>query len=159
MLNLKRFTVDSQGTAANVKLNDYLSFPMVLDMAPYTQGVEMCDDSIDGDDGGAHLLYQLVGVIVHKGEASHGHYYSLMKHHANGTWYKVGPEAQTHGSAKVSSHPRRSDQSPGRPDLEALRITRFSPGFAPPGTLLRILNTHAPGSFMLPRENPPWEPF
>ena len=89
VLNLKRFTVDSQGTAANVKLNDHLSFPMVLDMAPYTQGVASCDTSMDDSDAGQQLLYHLVGVIVHKGEASHGHYYSLMKYQANGTWYKV----------------------------------------------------------------------
>ena len=89
VLNLKRFTVDSQGTAANVKLNDHLSFPMVLDMAPYTQGVASCDTSMDDSDAGQQLLYHLVGVIVHKGEASHGHYYSLMKYQVNGTWYKV----------------------------------------------------------------------
>ena len=35
------------------------------------------------------VLYHLVGVIVHKGEASHGHYYSLLKHTPRNTWYRV----------------------------------------------------------------------
>ncbi len=32
------------------------------------------------DEDAKPLLYHLVGVIVHKGEASHGHYYSVLKH-------------------------------------------------------------------------------
>lgn len=135
VLNLKRFTVDSQGTSANVKLNDYLSFPMILDMAPYTRRIAK-GDAADSSDGSQvlspshcsqvlspshcffmvlfpgtplpwvlrvliccaclpQLLYHLVGVIVHKGEASHGHYYSLMKHQPRGTWYKVRSRVST----------------------------------------------------------------
>ena len=83
------------------QVNDYLSFPLVLDMAPYTYcppaagaGDAMQDDgsaaSTDGRGGGnlhsadsgaaEPLVYHLVGVVVHRGAASHGHYYSLIRH-------------------------------------------------------------------------------
>lgn len=99
VFNLKRFTVQSQG-ASNVKLNDYLSFPMSLDLAPY------CHHSSGGDDEPATLVsqmaaeegaltYGLVGVIVHKGEASHGHYWSLIRHRSSGKWYKLDDETVT----------------------------------------------------------------
>ncbi len=32
------------------------------------------------EDDNKPLLYHLVGVIIHKGEASHGHYYTVLKH-------------------------------------------------------------------------------
>ena len=37
VINLKRFTVKSSQGGANVKINDFLSFPRILDLAPYTR--------------------------------------------------------------------------------------------------------------------------
>lgn len=52
-----------------VKFNDHFEFPLVLDMAPY---------SLAGARGDTTpLLYRLVGVVVHSGQASGGHYYSF----------------------------------------------------------------------------------
>lgn len=104
VLNLKRFTVESQGSAANVKVNDFLSFPMVLDMGPYTSGpVASGEIDVKAPMGGPvameweerPLVYHLVGVIVHKGEATHGHYYGLMKHSGSNKWYKVDDDNVT----------------------------------------------------------------
>lgn len=43
-----------------------LQFPLVLDMGPYTAA-------------GGSARYELVGVVVHTGQASAGHYYSFIK--------------------------------------------------------------------------------
>ncbi|EKX54537.1 hypothetical protein GUITHDRAFT_63537, partial [Guillardia theta CCMP2712] len=93
VLNLKRFTVQSQG-GGNVKINDFLSFPQVIDLAPITRPVSetrSLDAPAPSSTSDDPLLYGLVGIIVHKGEATHGHYYSLVKH-ATGVWYKVDDE-------------------------------------------------------------------
>jgi hypothetical protein len=98
---------------ANVKINDYLSFPLCLDLAPYTrpaadQGADGAPPggSPDGSKGGVRdlvqgeeekpepLLYNLRGVIVHKGEASHGHYYCFM-HKPDMGWFRVDDETVT----------------------------------------------------------------
>ena len=104
VINLKRFTVRASQGGANVKINDFLSFPLTLDLTPYTRaaggplgggaagtsGAGGLDAPADGDacGGGAEaaLLYHLRGVIVHKGAASHGHYYALMHRQGRG-WY------------------------------------------------------------------------
>ena len=110
-LHLKRLTARASQGGANVKINDYLSFPLILDLTPYTctagvgggaagegggaAGTSRAgglDALVDGDarGGGAEgaLLYHLRGVIVHKGAASHGHYYALMHRQGRG-WYRA----------------------------------------------------------------------
>ena len=58
-------------------------FPLVLDMGPYTAD-------------GKSVRYELVGMVVHTGQASAGHYYSFIKdrrgnsmsNETYGKWYK-----------------------------------------------------------------------
>ena len=82
-----------------VKFNDYFEFPRQFDMEPFTvEGLakiegepvenDRCDDKIsdrdkDEDDESKQekpgsTVYNLVGVVVHSGQASGGHYYSYI---------------------------------------------------------------------------------
>lgn len=78
--HLKRFEFDFD-TMEKVKINDYLEFPMELDMRPYTSkalsdagGLSVLESN-DAED----TLYDLVGVVVHSGSSDMGHYYSFVK--------------------------------------------------------------------------------
>ncbi|KAL1022174.1 hypothetical protein UPYG_G00023090 [Umbra pygmaea] len=111
-IQLKRFDYDWERECA-IKFNDYFEFPRELDMEPYTvAGVA----KLEGDDGnpesqmimqnepsepdppGCSSKYRLVGVLVHSGQASGGHYYSYITQRDGGTgvtdsgqkerWYK-----------------------------------------------------------------------
>ncbi|KAH9280250.1 putative ubiquitin carboxyl-terminal hydrolase FAF-X [Echinococcus granulosus] len=110
-IQLKRFSFDWERHVA-IKTNDRFSFPFELDMAPYTvEGLACCNQvPCVGESGGAcescpaspgateaeaprqPTRYTLRGVIVHSGEAAHGHYYSFILHHNRETgksqWYK-----------------------------------------------------------------------
>ena len=78
-----------------------MSFPLSLDMAPYTRQSAQESRSTSwphtaaaANDGTAHndaMIYNLRGVIVHKGEASHGHYYCFM-HKRDKGWFRVDDE-------------------------------------------------------------------
>ena len=92
VIQLKRFHYDWETNRA-VKFDDYFEFPWVLDMRPYTaQGIQAEEDRETwqaklGSAGLANLdetqtvshNYDLVGVVVHSGQASAGHYYSFIK--------------------------------------------------------------------------------
>ncbi|KAM7542083.1 hypothetical protein Aperf_G00000000943 [Anoplocephala perfoliata] len=99
-IHLKRFIYDYERGAPE-KWDDYFSFPMSLDMAPYTvEGVASRDDSLEGssstngsesqpvspaditDAGSIRRVTQYVlrGVVVHSGRASGGHYFSYIRH-------------------------------------------------------------------------------
>lgn len=73
MLQLKRFAFDLETYSRN-KINDLFAFPMSIDMSPYTfQHLANPDVPIEED------MFDLVGVIVHKGQAEHGHYVSYIR--------------------------------------------------------------------------------
>ena len=89
---LKRFSYNYD-IGQKVKLNDYCEFPMAINMEPYTaeclakkasadQQQEMKDGSTTEVSptrtGNATYEYRLVGVIIHRGTADGGHYYSLI---------------------------------------------------------------------------------
>eukprot|EP00475_Leptophrys_vorax_P012579 TRINITY_DN19009_c0_g2_i1.p1 TRINITY_DN19009_c0_g2~~TRINITY_DN19009_c0_g2_i1.p1 ORF type:complete len:1252 (+),score=358.88 TRINITY_DN19009_c0_g2_i1:211-3756(+) len=94
ILQLKRFDFNFE-TMQRQKLNNYLSFPMMLDLKPYTidavnQSLEVPpetksdakdDDSpaIENPSVDSDCLYELVGVLVHRGGTESGHYYSFIK--------------------------------------------------------------------------------
>ncbi|XP_022656846.1 ubiquitin carboxyl-terminal hydrolase 24-like isoform X2 [Varroa destructor] len=92
-IQLKRFGFDFEANRA-VKFDYYFKFPWVLDMAPYT--VEYLDKKEMGSGRGGELFdancYQLVGAVVHSGQANAGHYYSFIKDrrekHDPNTWFK-----------------------------------------------------------------------
>ncbi|XP_039770608.1 probable ubiquitin carboxyl-terminal hydrolase FAF-X isoform X4 [Ornithorhynchus anatinus] len=105
-IQLKRFDYDWERECA-IKFNDYFEFPRELDMEPYTvAGVA----KLEGDDvnpenqliqqneqsenePSGSTKYRLVGVLVHSGQASGGHYYSYIIQRNGGDgeknrWYK-----------------------------------------------------------------------
>ncbi|XP_037345313.1 probable ubiquitin carboxyl-terminal hydrolase FAF-X isoform X6 [Pungitius pungitius] len=105
-IQLKRFDYDWERECA-IKFNDYFEFPRELDMEPYTvAGVA----KLEGDDVNPEnqviqqnepseptppgsSKYRLVGVLVHSGQASGGHYYSYIIQRNGGDgeknrWYK-----------------------------------------------------------------------
>ena len=55
-----------------------LQFPYMLDMEPYTnEGISRVEKG-EGE-AGTPRLYELMGIVVHSGQASAGHYYSFIK--------------------------------------------------------------------------------
>ncbi|XP_038658042.1 probable ubiquitin carboxyl-terminal hydrolase FAF-X isoform X4 [Scyliorhinus canicula] len=104
-IQLKRFDYDWERECA-IKFNDYFEFPRELDMEPYTvAGVAKLEgddinpenqliqnDQPDNEQPGS-TKYRLVGVLVHSGQASGGHYYSYVIQRNGGDgeknkWYK-----------------------------------------------------------------------
>ncbi|CAH1774066.1 unnamed protein product [Owenia fusiformis] len=120
-IQLKRFGYDWEANRA-LKFDDYFKFPWVLDMEPYTaEGMARLEEqekeeqnqpstpSKDGTSGniittGARasmaVNYELVGVVVHSGQANAGHYYSFIKERRGtsltnenkGKWFKFNDQ-------------------------------------------------------------------
>ncbi|KAH9509417.1 putative ubiquitin carboxyl-terminal hydrolase FAF-X [Bulinus truncatus] len=92
-IQLKRFDYDWERECA-IKFNDYFEFPRELNMEPYTvQGLAKIEgEIIDEFDSTQSTKYRLVGVLVHSGQASGGHYYSYILHRApnepTAKWHK-----------------------------------------------------------------------
>ncbi|QDS74706.1 hypothetical protein FKW77_000568 [Venturia effusa] len=75
ILQLKRFDYElGFGGGRRTKINDLFEFPMSLDMSRYK-----FDYVSDRDSTVAEDTFDLVGVIVHKGAADHGHYVSYIR--------------------------------------------------------------------------------
>ncbi|KAF1812493.1 hypothetical protein P152DRAFT_473658 [Eremomyces bilateralis CBS 781.70] len=73
IFHLKRFDFDL-GLMQRSKINDLFEFPMTIDLSKYT--VEHLNDPsqpIEPD------IFELVGVLLHKGVAEHGHYFSYIR--------------------------------------------------------------------------------
>ena len=118
VIALNRFELDYE-TWETVKRNDRVEFPMVLNMEPYTKEyIEANDankstrmesspsrvsraDSNDFSTLNNKYAYRLRGVVIHKGIAQGGHYYSLGRVPDNeddggdGKWYKFDDESVT----------------------------------------------------------------
>lgn len=105
-IQLKRFDYDWERECA-IKFNDYFEFPRELDMEPYTvAGVAKLEgDNVTPEsqliqqneqsesEAAGSTKYRLVGVLVHSGQASGGHYYSyiIQRNGVDGErnrWYK-----------------------------------------------------------------------
>ena len=91
VIQLKRFHYDWE-TNRSMKFDDYFSFPRVLDMGPYTaEGISAQEDkdnlqaklspglSLQSFSRNISVNFDLVGVVVHSGQANAGHYYSFIK--------------------------------------------------------------------------------
>nr|XP_023674608.1 ubiquitin carboxyl-terminal hydrolase 24 isoform X1 [Paramormyrops kingsleyae] len=107
VIHLMRFGFDWE-SGRSIKYDEQIRFPWVLNMEPYTvSGTARQDCSADhGENGRSGELgsggsprkkvtisenYELVGVVVHSGQAHAGHYYSFIKDRrgaARGKWYK-----------------------------------------------------------------------
>ena len=84
ILHLKRFEFDLEAMK-RIKINDYVYFPMTLDMEPYTkeglakkEGTAANDESLPQNEK-SYYMFELAGVLVHKGTADYGHYYSYIR--------------------------------------------------------------------------------
>ena len=104
-IQLKRFGYDWERECA-VKYNDYFEFPDELSMERYTVDylsrtehtatLEMIEsgDRTDIPTPSENSSYRLVGVVVHSGQASGGHYYSYIRQRVDdgsgdlGKWYR-----------------------------------------------------------------------
>ncbi|KAF0692327.1 Aste57867_16584 [Aphanomyces stellatus] len=84
LLHLKRFELNFD-TFMREKVNDEFSFPLTLDMFPYTKA------GVQGGERG-EAIYHLVGCVVHMGSTESGHYYSLIQDRASGHWMEFNDE-------------------------------------------------------------------
>ncbi|XP_036376811.1 ubiquitin carboxyl-terminal hydrolase 24 isoform X3 [Megalops cyprinoides] len=107
VIHLMRFGFDWE-SGRSIKYDEQIRFPWVLNMEPYTvSGMARQDSSSDHGENGRggepgsggsprkkvtiSENYELVGVVVHSGQAHAGHYYSFIKDRrgsARGRWYK-----------------------------------------------------------------------
>ncbi|XP_029106559.1 ubiquitin carboxyl-terminal hydrolase 24 isoform X1 [Scleropages formosus] len=107
VIHLMRFGFDWE-SGRSIKYDEQIRFPWVLNMEPYTvAGMARQDSSSDHGEGGRGSEpasggsprkkvtisenYELVGVVVHSGQAHAGHYYSFIKDRrrtSRGRWYK-----------------------------------------------------------------------
>ncbi|KAL9953976.1 hypothetical protein ACROYT_G041461 [Oculina patagonica] len=65
-------------TMMKEKVNTHFSFPLQLNMAPYTEDFLMGDKQDQDPQLDLSYWYQLIGVVVHTGTAEGGHYYSFI---------------------------------------------------------------------------------
>ncbi|XP_076873154.1 ubiquitin carboxyl-terminal hydrolase 24 isoform X4 [Brachyhypopomus gauderio] len=107
VIHLMRFGFDWE-SGRSIKYDEQIRFPWVLNMEPYTvSGMARQDSSTDHGENGRGAEpgaggsprkkvtisenYELVGVVVHSGQAHAGHYYSFIKDRRGswrGRWYK-----------------------------------------------------------------------
>ena len=105
--HLKRFYYD-YNTDQDVKINSRCSFPLIMNMKPYTKvGIDAAeaqtamadagaDIPVQDDDSDRNYSYRLHGVLIHSGVAQGGHYYSIIKEAGpEGKWYKFDDEEVT----------------------------------------------------------------
>lgn len=78
-LHLRRFEYSFE-TDAMAKINDRFEFPLSIDLAPY-----LSDDSPQKNES---QVYNLHGVLVHSGDVTSGHYWSLLRPTTGPNWYK-----------------------------------------------------------------------
>ncbi|XP_062866895.1 ubiquitin carboxyl-terminal hydrolase 34-like [Trichomycterus rosablanca] len=114
--NTMRYTFNMV-TMMKEKVNTHFSFPLRLDMTPYTEDFLMAKGDRKegfGDDGEGKAVesyeYDLIGVTVHTGTADGGHYYSFIRDivnpHAyrNNKWYLFNDaEVKPFDSAQLAS--------------------------------------------------------
>ena len=91
VIQLQRFEHDWE-TNRVLKRDDYYEFPWILDMGPYTaEGISAKEDRekfqsklspglrLNASFKEVSYIYDLVGIVVHTGTATAGHYYSYIK--------------------------------------------------------------------------------
>ena len=106
-IQMKRFGFDWENNRA-LKFDDYFQFPFVLNMEPYTvESVNKHETFVGHEDlitnekkplsrtsssanANPTINYELIGIIVHSGQANAGHYYSFIKETRSRTnrWYR-----------------------------------------------------------------------
>ncbi|CAN0111832.1 unnamed protein product, partial [Ectocarpus sp. 4 AP-2014] len=139
IVHLKRFELDYR-TFETVKLNDRCSFPMLLDLKPYTmkgtderrameEALQAAAEASGGDltleqvtklheeqsakmkEDAGDYLYNLAGILVHAGVAQGGHYYSYIRDRGKSAYEdRAGPGAR----AGAADDKARGDGGDGR---------------------------------------------
>lgn len=98
IFHLKRFEYDLV-KGIRSKVNDYFSFPTKIDMQPYK-----VESIMNGLDTSSEDVFELVGVLVHAGNAESGHYYSFIKErpstHDKETWIEFNDDTVTSWDSK-----------------------------------------------------------
>ncbi|XP_061685121.1 ubiquitin carboxyl-terminal hydrolase 34 isoform X2 [Syngnathoides biaculeatus] len=109
--NTMRYTFNMV-TMMKEKVNTHFSFPLRLDMTPYTEHFLMAKGERKEDESktSESSEYDLIGVTVHTGTADGGHYYSFIRDivnpHAykNNKWYLFNDaEVKPFDSAQLAS--------------------------------------------------------
>lgn len=77
VLQLKRFEHFVNGT--NVKLNEFVQYPLYLNMRDY------CDRNTNQET--PDIIYELTGILSHIGSINEGHYVVVLKIN-DGRWFK-----------------------------------------------------------------------
>ncbi|XP_048585971.1 ubiquitin carboxyl-terminal hydrolase 34 isoform X2 [Nematostella vectensis] len=76
--NTMRYTFNMV-TMMKEKVNTHFSFPLQLNMAPYSEEYLMGDKVDEDAEKDPNYWYNLIGVVVHTGTAEGGHYYSFIR--------------------------------------------------------------------------------
>lgn len=81
IFTLKRFDINFD-TFVREKINDFFSFPLELNMLPFTRDGNYKNKDVNPID----YLYDLYAVVVHSGSADFGHYFSFVKSPCGSSW-------------------------------------------------------------------------
>ena len=100
IIHLKRFEFDYM-TFQNKKLNDYLKFPLTINLKKWTRAFIRTNEVNNNDENNIiseeekenlnneKMNYELTGILIHSGASlQSGHYYSFIKDQESGKWYK-----------------------------------------------------------------------
>ena len=99
IIHLKRFEFNFV-TFKNNKLNDYLKFPLAINLKKWTRAYLRTNEVNDENNNNISeeekdnlndekMNYELTGILIHSGaNLQSGHYYSLIKDQESGKWYK-----------------------------------------------------------------------
>ncbi|KAG6039646.1 hypothetical protein E4U41_002343 [Claviceps citrina] len=121
--HLKRFDFNLR-TMQRSKINDYFSFPMSLDVSPYTVEYLNAKDKTPHSD-----MFELVGILVHSGTAESGHYYSYVRERGPSeppTWVEFNDDMVTpwDPSLMESSTFGSTDRQPMHETADGIRYHR-----------------------------------
>lgn len=101
IIQLKRFDYDVEFEFRS-KVSQFFEFPEVLNLDPFTvEGISRKENETKrANIGGTgksepEMRYRLVGILVHKGQAESGHYYSFIKERKTQIWYQFNDEYVT----------------------------------------------------------------
>ncbi|KAI5806273.1 hypothetical protein EDC01DRAFT_639370, partial [Geopyxis carbonaria] len=100
-VQLKRFEHSASGSS---KIEGHISFPMHLDMTPYTGRARRKPAAASAEDpqpaarSSKPFKYDLLSVVVHKGEINSGHYISYARH--GGQWFQFDDSMVTLATEK-----------------------------------------------------------
>ena len=93
-IQLKRFDYDWESNRS-IKFDDYFQFPRQLNVSPYMYDTinketneEQANKKTSNESNNQNekeIEYELVGIVVHSGQANAGHYYSFIKGPKNNT--------------------------------------------------------------------------